>query len=451
MVGVGFVLLLIYSALHATPAHILDIYAPLAVGSGPVPPDGITASMLIKGILEHPARDLSVLWSHKANFWGSLSPAGLLGLIWLPVTLPVLLVLGEGGLGNGALLGFENPGFQNIALAPMVALGTVAILTVLWRRPWPRFRRLMPIVMMVLAANTVVWSVIWLPQVSKNWLLVSPSAASTLRKLLPKISHNDQMLVSQGIVGAFSERQYVQVMFGSASTFELHRRKVWIILSPLQGIELGDSSGVYSDIEALEQNPAMHLVADSNGVWAFEWNVPRGVKSVTIGPLKSGEVPGWVSVGGAGKSVTNGPQTEWYVANTAVPGYVDSGTYWRGLDGLYRATVKMSVSAGTHANAEVWDSTTNTLLTRKVIRNTDGVRTISMAARLRTAQGQPVFEGHALWAIRRQTRAGDDIEIRVWSPGTGRVRVYQTALTQLTGKRFKGESTAQAIFGVAGG
>jgi hypothetical protein len=101
-------------------------------------------------------------------------------------------------------------------------------------------------------------------------------------------------------------------------------------------------------------------------------------------------------------------------------------------------------------NAEIWDSTSDTLLTRRVITNTHGVRTFSVLVRLRTTIGQPAFGGHALWAIRPQSRQGDDLEIRVWSPGKGHVEVYRIALQQLTGKHYQGESTAQALFGVTG-
>lgn len=284
--GVGFLLMLTLVAVHATPSHILDLYAPIAIGNKPLPVNGVTATQVLSGVLEHPLRAISVLWAHKANIWGSLSPGGIIGLLWLPVTVPALLVLSEGGLGNGALLGFETPGFQNIALATLIALGTVAILAAMAsRRPRTGRRRwLLPTVMSVLVVNTLVWSALWLPKVSTNWLLVTPAAAKTLSKVAAEIKPNDQVLVSQGVAGTFSEHRWVNVILGPLAVVPLHERTAWIIFTPKQGIENADTSGIFADIAALEKDPEMQMMAATNGVWAFKWNAPPGATEISINP-----------------------------------------------------------------------------------------------------------------------------------------------------------------------
>jgi hypothetical protein len=386
---------------------------------------------------------LSVLWAHKANIWGSLSPAGVLGLFWLPVTIPAIFILAEGGLGNGALLGFETPGFQNVAVALLIALGTVAVCAALashaartGRRRW-----LLPTVMSAMVVNCLVWSVLWLPKVSTNWLLVSPAAATTLRDIKAEIGTNDQVVVSQGVAGPFSERRWINVIFSSTAVVPLHRRTVWIIFAPQQGIEGVNISGVYADIAALEKNPSMHLMAAANGIWAFKWTAPAGATTVSIRPVAREYAPGWTIAGASGTAVRKGPASEWYASSKRSPGYVVDQAYWRGLPGTYRASFTLSVAKGTYANAELWDSTAGTVLGRLVVKHTNGRRTFELTAKLRRTVGQPVIGGHALWAIKPPGLPGDDVEIRVWSPGrAARVRVYRVELKQLTGAHLNADT-----------
>jgi hypothetical protein len=450
--GLGFLLMLTLVSLHATPSHILDLYAPIAIGNKPLPTNGITATQVLSGVLEHPLRAISVLWSHKANIWGGLSPGGVIGLLWLPVTIPSLLVLAEGGLGNGALLGFETPGFQNIALATLIALGTVAILATLASRRARTSRRrwLLPAVMSVLVINTLVWSALWLPEISPNWLLVTPAAAKTLRQVAAEIGPNDQVLVSQGVAGTFSEHRWVNVILGPLAVVPLHERTAWIIFTPKQGIENSDTSGIYSDIATLDKDPEMHLMAAANGVWAFKWNAPAGATQISIHPENYS--PGWTMTGAAGTAIRRGAPSRWYASSKRGPGYVVDQAYWRSLPGTYRAFFTLSVAPGTYANAELWDSNTGTLLGRLHVKPTNGTRTVAFNERLRHTVGEPAIGGHALWAIKPQTLPGDDLELRVWSPGrAARVHVYSVMLKQLTGAHYNSAaSTAQEQLDLGG-
>lgn len=149
--------------------------------------------------------------------------------------------------------------------------------------------------------------------------------------------------------------------------------------------------------------------------------------------------------GVAGTPVRKGAPSQWYASSTRMPGYVVDQAYWRSLPGTYRAFFKLSVAAGDYAHAELWDSTTGTLLGRLTVKPTHGPRIFSLNGRLRHTIGQPAIGGHALWAIKPQTLPGDDLELRVWSPGgASRVRVYYVALEQLTGAHYhSAASTAQ--------
>ena len=60
---------------------------------------------------------------------------------------------------------------------------------------------------------------------------------------------------------------------------------------------------------------------------------------------------------------------------------------------------------------------TRILLSRLVIAPTTTQQTFMLTARLHKAVGEPAIGGHWLWAIKPQILPGDDLGIRVWSPG----------------------------------
>ncbi len=437
--GLGALVMLTLTALNAHPEQILDLFAPVVTGNASIPFRGVTGTMLIKSIFEHPLRVISLIWQHRANIWGELSPGGVLGVLWLPFTLPILFVVAEGGLGLGALLGFETPGFQNVALVTMVALGTVAICLKLagWSaRGGRRRKQVLAAVIVLLAANSVAWAIVWLPDVERNWLVVSPSAASTIRTLERKIGPHDQVLVSQGISGTFARRVQVNVITGATIAVHIRARQMWVVFAPQEGVEYDDSAGIFNDISELEQRPDVREVVAANGIWAFEVTTPHPHGIFRLSPTNISYAPGWVIPGQTARPVLSGPETSWYAASTNKPGYVVDHSYWQSLPGVYRASVVMSVSGHTHANFEVWDSTSSTLLARSVITHTHGPKRFTLKVRLRHVQGQPALSGFGPWSVLPQRVPTDNIEVRVWSPGTGRVAVYQAAVNQLSGQRY---------------
>jgi hypothetical protein len=92
------------------------------------------------------------------------------------------------------------------------------------------------------------------------------------------------------------------------------------------------------------------------------------------------------------------------------------------------------------------------LLGRLHVKPTNGTRTVAFNERLRHTVGEPAIGGHALWAIKPQTLPGDDLELRVWSPGrAARVHVYSVMLKQLTGAHYNSAaSTAQEQLDLGG-
>jgi Predicted membrane protein (DUF2079) len=386
-----------------------------------------SAVTVITAVIKHPLRVISILWSNHTNIWALLAATGLIGFFWPPVILPVAIVILEGGLLEAGT-NFSVPGDQNIELAPLVAVGTVAVLAWLYGSRVGHRRFVMPAVLTLLAVNAVIWGATWFPQVSARWLRVSPAAAAQLRKVAAKIGPNDEVISSQGIVGNFADRRWVYSDLGGPLVYSLNTRTVWIVLTPSQGIEGVPVQATYAEIAQIAALPGIHRVSAKAGVWAFEWHPPAGTTKLRLHRAQT--VRPWAITGVAGKAVLKGKQATWYAESTAKRGYTLDKAYWRKGVGRYRATVSLSV-AGT-ANVEVWDTSRNRLLARTVLQRTGGVKTVQMLVQLRSAPGEKVYDGWGIWRIlNAPPPPGDNLEIRVWSPGgVGKVKVYTARIVK---------------------
>ncbi len=218
--------------LHAAGAtlgtHIAGLYPGLTAGLGN-PRD---ASMLtvLHGLLTRPVTALHVLWLNRLAAWSNLSASGLIGLAWLPVTVPALMVLAEGQLAPSA--NFSLPGFQQVALYVFVAVGTIGLLACLARTVAARHPRALSALLAVLALNAVAWSAVWLWAVPVRWLRVAPATATTLRQLAAEIPSGDEVVTQNGILEDFASRRYVYWVSGSRSTVPVRTRHIWFVLAP---------------------------------------------------------------------------------------------------------------------------------------------------------------------------------------------------------------------------
>ena len=113
---------------------------------------------------------MQILWGNRLNVWANTSPTGMLGVFWLPVMPALLLVLGESQLASQI---FAEPGFQNLAIASLAAVGTVAVLSAIASSRYARKAWLLPALSAVVVANAVVWGAVWLPQLGATWLHIS--------------------------------------------------------------------------------------------------------------------------------------------------------------------------------------------------------------------------------------------------------------------------------------
>jgi len=422
-------------ALFGVNTNGLGVYSYIMTGNVAVTPKHVTGGLVISSALKHPGRDVHVLWGNVLNIWGNLSPVGLIGLLWLPLTVPIVVITLVSAF-TPSVGGFSAPGFQNVALEVFVALGTVAVCSAVAGHFSARRRWVFPSVVAIVAVNAVVWAAIWIPQTHVRWLPNNPAkTAETLTKLRDRIKPDDEVVVENGVTGAFAENResLFSIRFASL-TVPVRSRRVWIIFAPVIGIEIKPTlAAIYSDIAELATDRGMRLVTASNGIWAFEWHPPKGVERLTIGPPKAA-APAWMLPAHQGSAVYQGKPAGWYVASTGKPGYVVAHGYTRELPGTYRADVSLSASGA--VDVELWDATTSTLLGRRALTGTHGRITVRLTARALHTPGEQVYGGWGPWSIRPvPAPPGDNVEIRVWQPGgTDRVRVYSTSLVKLSSR-----------------
>lgn len=391
------------------------------------------SSLVFTSVLKHPSRALSTLWDNRLAIWANTSPMGLFGWLWPPVLIPSAAVLLEAELSNSH--DFYVPGFQLVALYTFAAVGMIGLLSSFAARDTRRRRLVVFAVLAVLAANAVGWAATWLPHASERWLRITPSAAKTLNRIERRIRPNDEVIVSQGVAGAFAGRASVYpITFGAGIHAPVQEKRIWVILAPAQGIESAAVSSIYADIASLSSNPHVRRVAAANGVWAFVWDAPQGAKWFTVSPSGKAPVPGWAVVGSAGKPVTIGPSADWYASSNGRAGYVVKGAYWREKPGDYQAWVQLA-SSGT-ANVELWNSTTGKLLRRVSVAATDGIATVHLSARLTRTPSERVFSGWGPWRQTSNPPQGDQLELRVWTAGGNtQVSVYKADIKPSAGAK----------------
>jgi hypothetical protein len=98
-----------------------------AAGSGSGPSTlGVAVAMI-----EHPVRVLDVLWRGRTDMQANLLSAGLPGVLWPTITLIVVADLLEDTMAG--IIGFSQPGFQNVIVTLLMPVGTIAVLAALSR------------------------------------------------------------------------------------------------------------------------------------------------------------------------------------------------------------------------------------------------------------------------------------------------------------------------------
>ena len=420
LAGLGAGALLFITAIHGNKGsgHGLQAYAYLTGGPPGYKPSGGLIGLVI-AIATHPFTVLAKLWSERLDLWGNLAASGFLGLAYLPL-LPVLaVVLVSNNLFPGYL--FAQPLFQNLPVYVLLPVATVGVLGWLARR----YRRVALIAAAVLAAQAIGWTAVWGPRTPSQWLRVPGPTAATLADVEARIPASAAVFASQGVAGRFSKRYDVHLLDGN---LPLRPGQDWFVFTPWAGIETQTPGAAMAFAAVLADRLHATLVTDANGVWAFRWTPPPGMKRLMAAGGAS-RLPAWTAPGAAGKAVLTGPPASWHVTSTGREGYVADRLEWQQEPGQYRLSVTLSATGP--VNVEVWNDTGGTLVTRRSIPPAAGIRTITVPVNVMNDYLATVYGGWGPFRAKfPDPRIGERLEVRVWTPGAGIVNVYQAALVQ---------------------
>ena len=417
--GVGWTLLV--SLAHANQGVPLTaLYGHLA-GSNQLPP-GASLTALASGILRHPLNVATVLWAHRLDIWGNLAPSGLIGLLdpWaFGMSLPVLLA---NQLTPGYL--FSQPDFQSALVYLAVPIGTVLFLTWLSRH----LPRLVFGIAALVAANALGWGIVWLPRLEPSWIELPRASAAEVRRADAIIPPMAEVVASNGVIGRFSDREYLYDQPGPAQSVPIHGNAVWWVIVPSVGIETVPVAASAALVQALAGPMHAQLVTHAAGVWVFRWSPRPDTKDVTVPAASQGALSPWVVGGNTGVPVLAGPPISWHLESNGSSGYVLDKDYWREPPGSYKVTVRLAASEPTYA--EVWNATGNVLLTRRELPPTDGLETFSVIVHARRQyRHMHFFSGWGPFrTIFVPPPRDNQLEVRIWSPGEGVVDVQSVAL-----------------------
>jgi hypothetical protein len=392
---------------------------------------------ILKGALTHPSRVLGRLWSQRLDLWAYTSSAGLIGLFTPWAVLPVLVLLETGLTGGEGLAGSPYESFGAfLFLIPLSVLALGRLDRWLEARIGGRVGRarealgsVAPTLGVVIVVVAVLWGAVWIPRVPGQWIRVDQSVASVLDRVERMIPAGAEVVASQGVVGRFADRQWLYKFAGGAD-YPLHTENSYFVIVPNQGIEIASvqaSEGIVSQLAgALHARVLLHV----DGVWMLRLHRTRLLRQAAI-PTSFSVLPAWVGQSATGVAVRTGPESDWYMAQArSRPGYVLYGLEWEERPGTYQVTVTVASTA--QVNLEVWDPQTNRLLSRQeLVAPTTGFETIQTNFTIAASNQSRPYEGVFPFQFKPQVgRPPSRVEVRVWTPGTAQVSVYNVELQQ---------------------
>jgi hypothetical protein len=420
--GVGLGAVLLVTAAGANTGSGLGVYAP---GQPGAPSTGVhSVTPILKAFFTRPLAYFHPLRQHALNIYANIAPVGAVGLAtaW-GFGVPFVVLV-----SNNLRPGLSITASQNMPIYLFIALGTVMIVAVLSRR----LPTLALALVAVIAVNAIAWSAVWVPRTKDQWVRVSSGAARILSDAAARIPVTDEVVASHGVSGSLAARPYFETLY---DVVPIYTHTVWFVVAPEQGIEVVDVPDELAELANVAR--IAHLVEHGSGIWVFRYH-PRTTQKLlrleTPGPFRT-LVRGWEVPGPAGRAVTTGRERDWDTTATGAKGYVVSGDYWRAQSGSYRAVVSLTSEGPTEI--QLWDSTANRLLWSEQMSTIPSPTVVeSPAVEMGEAVGEDLYGGSLMFRITPiPPPAGDNLEVRVWSPGGHSLTVYGMKVRQVQMQR----------------
>lgn len=406
--------------------NLASLYGYLAGGSQ----KAITIVAVAFGMLMHPGTAFSVLWHHRLNILGEISPAGLIGVLsplGFGISFVVLLTdnLISGSHNSHAGLGFGDPQyFQGIITVPFVVVGTIFIIAYLHKYITHRWIWGWYTIIVLAVCNTIMWFFIYIPQIPHQLVNINLQGSKILSSVHRTTKTDQQVVSTQAFVGRFAGRNSVSTFMNDGPSVPITNHHVLFLISPYQGIEVASAATEIARIWYLANLPGVTLITHGAGIWAFQFHTQKINYQLNLN-LSPNLYPAWALKHPAGQPVLTGPVSQWHMASTGQPGYVVDGFYKRLNPGSYRAVVSLSTTSP--VIIEVWNATGSYLLRRDTIIPTNGTKqTIVIPfSDPKVFPHKHFFHGYGLWKISPPPPpAKNELEIRIWSSGKGLVNVY---------------------------
>jgi len=428
--GLAFVGVLWLAMTHAIGAGIESGFSPayayLVFGdtpaTGPLPED-MSVSELIKGLALHPLPILGVLHEKVLSIYDNLSPIGFIGIL-SPWTFGVtFLVLLENQLAYA--LPYAQPSFQTMPVYILGSVGLTWMLAWLVRTPVRRF----VIAFAVLAAlNTAGWGLVWIPPMFPHWLRTSAATGSVLRTVYNSIPAGHEVITTQGVIGRFASHKYAGVFWFGNPRFVRYASDVDFVVVPYEGINVESVNKSLTILDMLTRDFRARVRLHEHGVWWLSFGSETPYKSFRFADT-SQEVPAWACAGPQGAADISGPVYQWAAMSRNARGYVISRAYWRPTAGNYRAGVEIA-STGP-VTLEVWNQTLDQPIVRTVVPPGPR-RRVYVPFRALDRGRSTMFKGYVPFLVNFvEPPVHDNLEVRVFSPGRGLVRVYRVMMEPL--------------------
>ena len=264
------------SALGADRGSGLSLYAYLAGRTTLSGPGGL--AVLAGGILTHPWRVADHVYQRLGAVYQLIKPVGIVGLAsaW-GFGVPVV-VLATNALNSRT--DFLNNAFQNCAVFPFVIVGTVMVLV------WLAEHVQVGWVLSLLVALAVITQAFTYgftrSPADVRWALdqVPPGPASQLRAALGKVPPGAEVISTISVMGRFCGRESCY-FFDPGGPRPVAARNVVFVFAT--GNEtLATPAGSAAAISYVRDSLHAQVLVDHQGVVAFDWHPPPGVREFTL-------------------------------------------------------------------------------------------------------------------------------------------------------------------------
>ncbi len=285
----GLVMIGVIAALGANQATLLGPSYGYLTGDT-VTGNGLSAAFTIAaGVVRHPSIAASTLWSRREDLGSIFASGGVLGVLSGWATGVAVLGLLANALNVTTLfVQLTSGGFQNLPIVVFLLVGSA--LSVAWLTAWEGWSSRRGIGSAARGAgrllglgaltSSLLVASIDDPGIGHRWMSVWPPGAQILARINAMIPENDQVVVSQGVIGRFAGRREVVPYIVPNQAVPLRGRVTWFVISPPVGIETIPVDMGWQALSALQTRYHGELAASDDGVAAVivhRSEVPGGV------------------------------------------------------------------------------------------------------------------------------------------------------------------------------